>query len=227
MLGHVIPHIAPRRGYYATDFGDVVTGNMIGNGWSAVTSSINISAAVAANANSISGKRATIGKITTDGYRLIAWDRLPDLAAVEMLVLMQILVIPGVDETNGQLTARADPADGDPYYVCLPCKQVGTQKFEIGKGDGAGGGSRLGNVNKAYDSSNYWWIRFRLNGNSQKGKMWQFQTPEPTTWELDFADTQWGSAGRTGFGMYYAGTNYAVLWLSVAQGGNTAPSPGG
>lgn len=227
MLGQVIPSIQTRRSLNATDFGEASVATMIGNGWTVGTTlTSNLTAAIVASATSISGKRANIVKTTSDGYRLVRWDRVGSVSDTEILALLHLVQDPaGTDTTTGQMTARA-ASDGDPYYVCLPVEVSSSKKFEIGEGDGAGGGARLGNVSKSWDTTNLWWIRFRLVGSSIKGKMWQYQTAEATTWELDFTDATVAS-GYVGLGMFYTDANYAVLWYSVATDGATAPSPGG
>lgn len=228
MMGQPYPVL--HRGQNVTDFSDAPIAAMVGNGWTIYTTSItNFTANVVSNtANSISGRRAELVKTNLGGYRMIGWDRIPTVADVEVLALLHIVQDPGgTDETTGQITVRADPTDADPYYVILPVEVAGVKKFEIGRGDGAGGGTRLGNVGKAWNTTNLWWIRARVIGNTQKGRMWQYQTAEPTTWENDFADTNVPSAGKVGLGMFYTDAQYAVLWFSVATGGNTAPAPGG
>ncbi len=226
--GAVIAHIAHRNGYLVTDFSDGVIGNMNGNGWT-LRGGSNITAVVEASSASLSGKRARIRKSITNDYRLMSWDKAGLLDDLEVLALIQIINdSAGANETVGQITLRADnAADVDPYYVFLPCRVSSVKKFEIGRGDGAGGGVRLGNVNKSWDTSNYWWIRARAIGNTQKGKMWQFGTAEPTTWENDFADTNVPNAGFVGLGMFYVGMEYTCLWFSIATGGKTAQAPGG
>lgn len=219
-----------RRSQNATDFGDFPTGALTSAGWTQrAGGSTNYTVNIEASSTSISGKRANLVKTVVDGYKMFSWDRVGSVQNVEVLALLHLIQDPGgTDETTGQITVRADASgDADPYYVCLPCEVSSVKKFEIGRGDGAGGGARIGNVNKSWNTSNRWWIRFRVNGNTQKGKMWQYQTAEPTSWELDFADTNVPSAGYAGLGIFYMDANYAVLWWSVASGGNTAPAPGG
>lgn len=231
MLGQ--PHPVLHRSQRATDFSDAPIAAMVGNGWTIYTTlTTNFTANVVSNtANSISGRRAELVKVTPPtggGYRMIGWDRIATVADVEVLALLHLIQDPGgTDETTGQIIVRADPTDADPYYIALPNEVASVKKFEIGRGDGAGGGVRLGNVNKSWNTTNLWWIRFRCIGNSQKGRMWQYQTAEPTTWENDFADTNVPGSGKTGLGMFYNDAQYAVLWFSVATGGNTAPAPGG
>jgi hypothetical protein len=227
MLGQ--PYPVQHRSQNATDFGEQTAGtNMAGNGWTAIGTGTLLTAQFVASTASISGKRAELVKTTSSNSRILGWDRIATVADVEVLALIRILQDPGgTDETIAQINVRADPSDADPYYVCLPCEVSSVKKFEIGRGDGAGGGARLGNVNKSWAVNTNWWIRFRVIGNTQKGKMWAFQTPEPTTWENDFADSNVPSAGKVGLGMFYTDALYGVLWFSVATGGKTAPSPGG
>lgn len=223
MLGQTIPRIA--RSLNATDFGSAVLGEMNGAGWTRLGGA-NSDQSVELSAASLSGKRARLVKQTTDGPRFIQWDQIASVADVEVLALMQILADPGTSETTGQVLVRGDATDGDPYYIALPRKVTTTKKLEIGEGDGSGGGIVLDNINKSWDTTNFWWQRFRVIGTALKAKMWQYQTAEPAAWDVETSDATLGS-GRVGLGMYYISNPYAILWYSVATGGKTAPSPGG
>lgn len=227
--GACIPRLP--RSQRATDFGDYPIANMVGNGWAVVTAaSSNISAAIAAAAGTFSGRRAVLNKITSNGYRLIGWDQVPTVADIEVLARVNFLTAVGLsDPTNGQLTVRADPADGDPYYVNTAERfSAGIEAFSIGRGDGAGGGVFIAGTGDVNVTTGIWWMRFRVIGNTQKAKAWQGAlSDEPSSWSISATDTNVPSAGKFGLGMFYTAQSYAVDWLSVGLNGATAPSPGG
>lgn len=223
MLGQ--PHPVLHRSQNALDFGSAALGDMNGNGWTRLGGT-GSDQNIELSSSSISGKRARIVKTGSDGPRLIQNNAIGSVAAVEILVLMHILAAPGAFETTGQILLRGDASDGDPYYICLPRMQSGVKKLEIGEGNGSGGGAALSTVNKSWDLTNFWWQRFRANSTALKGKMWQYQTPEPAAWDIETTDATLTS-GVVGLGMYYITNPYAILWFSVATGGNTAPAPGG
>lgn len=232
MLG--APNPVLHRSPSVTDFGDAPVATMIGNGWTERSGgSANYTAVIEASSNSISGKRANLVKTSTSSYKMFSFDRMgTSFADVEVLALLHLIQDPGgTNETTGQVIVRADVAvdsfPADPYYIALPCEVSGVKKSQIGRGNGSGGGVAIGDVNKSWDTTNFWWLRFRVIGTSLKSKMWQYGTAEPTTWENDYTNSNVTAAGYIGLGVFYLDANYACLWFAVATGGNTAPAPGG
>lgn len=226
--GAVIPSITTRRSIYATDFGDAPIANLSGNGWTFRGPSTNISAAVVASSQSLSGKRAELDKTVTSDARALGWDRVPATADAEILALVRYMESGAAPSftLGGQVNVRDDASNLN-YYVCLCTRSVGNNKFEIGRGDGAGGGVLVQNTPFEWNLTDLFWVRFRANGTSFKGKIWTYGTPEPTAWTIEDTDSFYGSAGAVAISTYFQDAKAAYLWFSVALNGKTAPAPGG
>jgi hypothetical protein len=87
----------------------------------------------------------------------------------------------------------------------------------------AGVGASVASTSFAWSTNTYYWIRFRLDGTSLKGRIWADGGAEPGTWTLEATDSAIQGAGWLGAFANNTG-NSDFDFLSYATGGLTAPS---
>lgn len=217
------------RSPLVTDFSEYAIGAMSGQGW-ALSSATNFSATIAvagATGTKLSSKAAVIDKTTSDASRFATMDAVPvGTTNFEMLAHILIATVPASNgETVGCLIGRY--TNTTHYYICLPRKITAgaTKIVEIGKEAGSGA-TPLDHANIAFDATEFWWIRFRVQGTSLKCKMWRHDAGEPGSWDVSTTDSS-NSSGRCGFATFYEAYNFRCDFLSIALGSGSAAGPGG
>lgn len=68
-----------------------------------------------------------------------------------------------------------------------------------------------------------YWIRFRVNGSSLKGRFWLDSVSEPSAWDLETTDTAITGDGFVGLGNATAAGTRTFEFFSVGTNGDTAP----
>lgn len=224
-----VPGIGALKPPLTTDFSDYAIAEADTQGWTRSSTSQFSAAIVAATATGtpISPKALKIDKTTADAARAVTLDAVPiGTTDVEILAHVLLAALPtGSGETVGMLLARF--TDINNYYIALPRNAAGgtTKKLEIGKSV-AGTATALDDVNLSFDITEFWWLRFRVQGTNLKAKMWRHGSAEPSAWMVTDSDTS-RAAGKVGFAAFYAAYDYRCDFFSVALGGSTAPGPSG
>lgn len=87
-------------------------------------------------------------------------------------------------------------------------------------------GSTLVSGNKSISTGTWYRMRFRINGDTLKNKIWEDGTTEPSSWDVSVTDTNI-SSGKVGLGGFSSSSRYAQFdWLGIATEGDTAPEAG-
>lgn len=73
-----------------------------------------------------------------------------------------------------------------------------------------------------YLANTTYWVRFRVNGNSLKARVWNDGSTEPSTWNLDVTNSAATSGSFSGFHQYQSSSVY-YLAASFGTNGDTAP----
>lgn len=73
-------------------------------------------------------------------------------------------------------------------------------------------------------ANEWYWIRFRVNGSTQSGKIWPYGDAEPGTWGFTDTRSTPSAAGWIGLGGW-SGPDDCVVEFHVATGGETAFVP--
>ena len=113
--------------------------------------------------------------------------------------------------------ARLVPADA--YYAQL---DVDNNFLRICRGKA----SRviLGSHAHTISAGNWYWVRFRVDGNSLKAKIWDDGAAEPTSWDIDITDSTLTGKGHIALGQRASSSSYSCNdVLVVAFGQLTAP----
>lgn len=89
----------------------------------------------------------------------------------------------------------------------------------------AGASTNLDSTANTISADTFYWIRFRVNGSTLKGKIWQDGDPEPGTWGVEDTDTDITGVGFAGLGSFESTGVRDYDFFSVATNGETALGP--
>lgn len=84
--------------------------------------------------------------------------------------------------------------------------------------------ARLSPVLYSPSTSEWHWIRYRINGTDHKLKVWSDLITEPTAWDIELTDSSKTTAGVVG--LFSFGGDGFVDAVGVGTGGDTAPMSG-
>jgi hypothetical protein len=220
MPGMIAPAVQPRS-HLVTDFREYSTGsNLDAQGWTETgDASGNMTWDIQDNNDSLSGRRLLADKTSSSSTRFITWDYVGTQGTVQILARLKIVEFAN---TTGFLVARL--TDNNNYYICLP-RDLATDVLEIGEETG-GTQSAVANTAFTWNTTDWFWVRFQLNGTALKAKAWTYGDAEPGTWTVETTDNS-HSTGKVGFATFNVTGNYLCDFFSVALNGATAPFPSG
>lgn len=158
----------------------------------------------------------------TQGSLAVAWDVLNGAQDVEQLVLFKMngaipttgrygILLNRYDGTTEATTrgfaATFTPASSTPSII-ISEDSVGTVHF----------------INYPWENGLLYWARFRVNGDDESFKIWEYGTDEPTAWTLagTFASSTIANP-YSGLGNFQSWSNMLVYQLSAGTNGDSAP----
>lgn len=194
---------------YQTDFGSDTLGSTPAN-WTPQASSTDDNWNVIEEASG-HGAQALEFDAGNPAPHALQWDTVPSTASdVEVLQLVRVPDLSSGD-TVGRIRARFD---GTGYTADIEATRF--QIYETESGDRlATGGSP--------EPDTWYWMRFRLDGETLSLKAWQYGDTEPDSWLLEVTDST-HTSGWAGVGSYQAArTEWS--WVSAGVGGASAPKP--
>lgn len=213
----------PPRSHLVDDFGNRATGSLVGQGWSNVDASTNINWTVETDSGSLSGKRLLIDKTTSNATRRLKFDAAGTPGSVEVLARIKVTGTSG-DEAIGQVNVRAVSGPGgyfSPLYV-----YVGSDFHNVSRITGEGTTDLLDDGAFDFNTTDWFWCRFRAIGSSLSVKHWASGSTEPSSFQLTATDSN-VTTGAVALGAYLSTINQYADFFSVALDGATAPGPAG
>lgn len=153
---------------------------------------------------------------STEARRLISFDRANDLGPdVEQLMLFRDPVNEGSIHTDFRLYARADSGTNglNAYFFTTNNHQKQVNIYKLVNGVLT---PLTGEIQKIpFNSTDSWWVRFRVEGTSLMSKIWSYGSVEPRDWQLTAVDSSITAGGWQGIGNYWIG-NHIFHEYSVA-----------
>jgi hypothetical protein len=224
MLMMCLPPMPPRS-HLVDDFANRAAGSLVGQGWSNLDAGTdNATWTVSSDSASLSGKKLTIDKTTSDARRRLSFDIAGTPADVEVLVRFKLAQIPADDFDNtAQINVRANSTTG--YYCDLFLNASAVGRHGLQRITGLTTAAVIDTGDFDFNTTDFTWCRFRVVGTSLKSKCWFYGDPEPA-FENDASDANLAS-GAVALGTFYTDANWDVDFFSVALGGATAPFPAG
>lgn len=211
---------------YATDFSEYTTGVQPSD-WTERLITTGGTATVETGAGMGGQQLEIVVDAVTTGY-LLSWDEVDpdaDRADAEIVIKYKVSTVQleGLRVGGrfvGQVTG-GDPTDG---YFLETGRDFVTGKAELRKYL-ANSRSDLGTSFAFAQANNVWyWVRIRLNGTTQKVRMWDDGDTEPGTWNQETADTSVTAPGWVGVGFRNTtGVTYTVDFMGIGTNGDTAP----
>lgn len=188
-----------------TDFSDSVLGPGVPAGW---TERLETGTATYTVRESLDfpGKKELLAYASTGARRLISYDAANDLGPdVEQLMLFKDPVNEGSLHTDFRLYARVGlgTIGENAYYFTTNNYQKQVNIYKTVNGVLT---PLVGEKQKiAFNSTDSWWVRFRVEGNSLMAKIWPYGSVEARDWQLTVVDTSITSGGWQGIGNYWIG----------------------
>jgi hypothetical protein len=204
---------------YLTPFSEYATGSPPGDWterWNGASGSLNI-------VEGGDDKYLDAHPTALVGYGF-SWDAVGDVQNVEILGLGRCDTASTVSVA---LIARGKNAPGSRYGYHLYIDGATQNAIRLSKYvNDVYTDSFATAVIAGYVRNDWWWLRFRVNGNSIKAKAWKKGDSEPGAWMIDTTDNDVPDAGWAG-GMTYTTANETDFdFFSVGKDGDPAPSPG-
>ena len=171
------------------------------------------------------GGKELQGDQTADGRRLLSWDEIPVAADVEILTKVMVHT---VDPTvmGGRVYARAAGSLGaETGYFSFFAEgtTIGIYKYDDGDAQ------LVASIPYAYNLGEWYWVRFRVVGNSLKLKVWPDGNTEPPGWGspngIEDTNSDLTEPGWVGVGTNYQSDGPYYDWFSVGLNGVSAQSP--
>lgn len=224
MISGFMQQVGTQRAYLATDFIDYAATDLSASDWTrrAAANATNMTATVEPNAVTLSGKRVVTTHTGSAQVYTETWNRVPNSTTnVETLAL----VTWGAASANGGsgVIARADATGANAYNSV----QHGTSSTLVGCYETAeiisGADTFLAQSTTVPVAGTRYWQRFRINGTLVQGKIWSYDSIEPTAWSC-FANDATNMAGYVGLMVVDASPSWFCEFFSVAIGGATAPA---
>ncbi|ESY35757.1 hypothetical protein NKK48_01505 [Mesorhizobium sp. C386A] len=210
---------------FATDFGEYTVGQAPSDWTSRYGAGTSI--AVQSVAGSLSGKALRFTK-TSAARNFFSWDRVPQVADVEILARLRSIEVASVAQSILRLTGRASGAalsenchtagahwhssSGTAWRQNSHVIVNGTSTVLLPQNDAP---------SPSFVVGNWFWIRFRMQGNSFSYKLWWQGAAEPATFQT-YTNTALSTAGYTGISTVEDNPDSECDFFSVATGGATA-----
>ena len=207
---------------FFTDFSEYTTG-VAASDWTEVGSASNQSNTVETAVPAVSFGGQGLNFVLSGGDQtVLTWDEVDSLSAdVDIVGRFHT-----TDATGSQMRiiARNSGADGSETHYAL-VDDAGANQIQIVEFTNGNSGANLDTAAFTSVSSTYYWMRFRVNGATQKGKIWADGDVEPEAWMVEATDATITAAGRQGIGAFTSsGTKYWDVF-SVATAGDRAKMP--
>lgn len=166
------------------------------------------------------GTRQLRHSVASSGYYALRWDAIGSVADVELLGLAQATSNSG--GTQNRLLVRASGTAGSEAGYTLDLRDGTVRIFRFLNGAGVALGA---SINIAWQPDTWYWMRFRVEGNQLKGKVWPAGTSEPAGWTLERTDSNIPGPGAAGVsGWSEAGTRY-FAYVAAGPNGVSPPVP--
>lgn len=166
---------------------------------------------------------------SADGHRLLSWDSIDadaNRANVEVLARVQVHNITGGAAHQVTLVARGSGSSGseNAYLLSFASSSTGglrLRKLVSGTVTNLGT-EHVGTIVFAADK--WYWMRFRVNGTTLQGKIWEDGDAEPADWQVSATDSSISAAGWVGVGNFEStGTTRDFDYVSIGTNGDAAP----
>ena len=202
-----------------TDFSEYTTG-VQPSGWTARWGTSNSTWTVQDVVGAEGGKVLRHAS-TASARRHISWNN-ADVSDVEVVGKMRLSNNPEFD--NFQLSARGAGAAGTETAYQLMQRGVGTLAFrKLLNGTSTIIGTELP---MTWQANVWYWLRFRIIGNTLQGKVWLDGNSEPGSWQMEHTDTTSPitAAGWTGFGAFTSAAIQEFDLIGIGFNGDEAPT---
>lgn len=166
---------------------------------------------------------------SADGHRLLSWNSIDsdaNRANAEVLARVQVHNITGAAAHQVTLVARGSGASGSESAYLLSFASSSTGGLRLRK-LAAGTVTNLGTEHVGsivFAADKWYWMRFRVNGTSLSGKIWEDGQAEPADWQVTATDSAISAAGWVGVGNFEStGTTRDFDYVAIGTNGDTAP----
>lgn len=216
----------PVSGGLATDFSTAGLGSGVPAGWTErwVTGAASYTVL---DSIDFPGRHELDVVATTGARRLISFDAADALGAnVDTLMLFRDPVNEGSIHTDFRLYARAAGSAGNEsaYYFTTDNNQQSVGIYKTVNGvltPISSGDEQIG-----FNTTDAWWVRFRVEGQNMKVKLWPYGSLEPRDWQLAVVDASIAAAGWQGIGNYWIGNHIFYQFAAAALPESAQPVNG-
>jgi hypothetical protein len=214
--GQVETYVVAAAGLF-TNFSEYTTGALPSD-WTIRGGSGTNSRTVQEDGAALGGKRYRHTISTAAALSALTWDDIGSVADVELLIKFRTITSAGC----GNIIVARSTADASTAYVMQWLN--GTSHNLRRRVSGTL--TTLGSQNTATSADTWYWMRFRLNANTQKVRWWADGGSEPGTWQIETSDANVTGAGHAGVGgPLVSGEGFDIDYFSAALDGGTAVGP--
>jgi hypothetical protein len=215
--------------YYVTDFGEYSIGGLPGD-WTSRYSA-NGTVSIASAAGSMSGKAMHFAKAGAI-KQLVSWNKVPIVPDMEILMRTRNTNPGSLGNAPAYIAARASGTAGAAnLYGAEPFEHSSSTTLYRANLNKWVGGTFTSNVIAPYNgpppnwvSGTWFWMRYRLSGNSHSIKVWLDGSSEPGSFGGTATDSSITTGGWTGLYCDTSLPDADIDFFSVALRGKTAPS---
>lgn len=166
------------------------------------------------------GGQALVHVPTSDQMIAITWNHKED-KDVEVLIKTKITNITS-DSYNPGITARSSGGAGsETHYASDLLRFSSADNLRLFEHI-SGTFTQFTSPSITLVAGNYYWLRFRLEGNTLSAKYWEDGSSEPTSWTSETTDDTLTGIGSVGLHHFLDNAKYHYDVVSVATGGRTA-----
>lgn len=170
-----------------------------------------------------------LGVVSTSAVRNLAtWDTPSAVgnADVEILVLWKLITTSSSINYNRLrfvLRGAGGAGNESAYMLAIRDNTGSGGGYRIAKYVSGGAFTMFGDTaTHNFGTTNRYWTRFRVNGNTLKARTWQDGDAEPGSWGIETTDNDISAAGFCGFGCAGSSLTSAVYKVAIAFNGETA-----
>jgi hypothetical protein len=201
-----------------TEFSELPNGSGVPAGWTERWAT-GVTAYTVQDSVVFSGLKELKVTATTADRRLLTFDAADNLGTdVDLLMLFRDPVNEGANHTDIRLQARSGGGYGgeNSYFFTTLNNQSKVAIYKYVNGVL----TVLSVADIAFNTTDRWWVRFRVEEESLKAKIWPYGSVEPSGWQLSAVDLDIPNVGWQGIGNYYLGDHlyyeFAASALPVA-----------
>ena len=210
---------------FTTDFSEYTTG-VFPSDWSYRwrNSTLWDAATVVVEEDSeIGGKGFKLDPKNGSYLRLISWDDIDADANrddADVLALVKYGAANSSNETILIAARAAEPSLDDGYYFIVNNTDASIKR--VANSTQVTLGSSSAGVTGAVLHSDFWWLRFRVNGTALKARSWKYGASEPASWHIEVTDATHSAAGWCGVGLKTDFVTYGLAdYFSVGTNGDS------